>query len=130
MKYDCAGNLREKWVQTAPFLASLDAPTSRSYNVTTFTYDILNRKTSESITVDGRARTTNYRYDSYGRLSYVVHPVGNVEEYEYDPLGRVTKVRQHASRTGNPDSRPSNTSSDVVTKTAYDGRGHPRTTWI
>lgn len=78
-------------------------------NATTFTYDVIGRKTS---TTNAEGATTVYAYDNLNRIIRVTHPDttyveytydccglsqvrdenGNLTSYEYDSLGRRTKV--------------------------------------
>jgi RHS repeat-associated protein len=63
--------------------------TDRKQQVTTFTYDAMNRLTK---VVDADASTTTYAYDVGNRLRKVVDSVSGTVTLEYDGLDRLTEV--------------------------------------
>ncbi len=80
--YDAAGNKVEV-VTTAQISGS--AVTL----IDTHTYDALNRLAT---TTDSGFNTTGYGYDAVGNRASVSHPNGNVTEYSYDSLNRLTDI--------------------------------------
>ena len=65
------------------------------------TYDAMDRVTS--IVHEGadpsESLITNYVYDTFGDLDYIVLPEGNVIDYEYDPLGRMISIERRPDLT-------------------------------
>jgi RHS repeat-associated protein len=59
-------------------------------NTTTWTYDNLNRVTSESVVVDAETLTRSYQYDNDSRLTSETDRDGRVTTYDYDTLNRRT----------------------------------------
>ena len=51
----------------------------------------------ESETKGGQ--TTNYRYDSYGRLLHVINALNDTVTYSYDDINRVTSIEDEANNT-------------------------------
>ena len=60
-------------------------------DITTYTYDALDRPVSISNTVNGTVRTSLKAYNANGNITAEADWYGNQRRYEYDPLGRVTK---------------------------------------
>lgn len=85
--YDKVGNL----------VSLTDASTT---NVTTFTYDQLNRRTSETTPF---GKSIAYEYDFNGNLTKITDrysPNGRKQEFTYDSLDRVTKETWDSATTG------------------------------
>jgi RHS repeat-associated protein len=59
-------------------------------NSTTFSYDNLNRKISETNAEGG---VTTFEYDSVGRMMSLTDPVGNTTSWSYNLLGKVSRER-------------------------------------
>ena len=64
---------------------------------TTFTYDELNRKTSET---DAIGNTTRYRYDSRDNRIQTTDALGNITLFVYDGMDRLLEERQYLSEDG------------------------------
>ncbi|MHB0975267.1 MAG: RHS repeat-associated core domain-containing protein [Thiobacillus sp.] len=59
----------------------------------TFTYDLRGRLTYQNSVVPGvNAFTSQYAYDTYGRLSQISYPTGRSVTYSYDAEGRINQV--------------------------------------
>src|SRR5262249_33664544 len=90
------------------------------------TYDSLDRRTLETVTVDGVPRTARLVYDDEGRVKGKIRPVGNAVGYKYDWAGRQIESRVFAKpATLNPTVLPTEDSADAVTTTTYDDEGNP-----
>ncbi len=63
----------------------------------TFTYDALQRKTSETSSASGYSRTMSSQYDLAGNRTRLTYPDGNYIQYTYDPLNRMKQVQQNGS---------------------------------
>ncbi|MGQ5524151.1 RHS repeat domain-containing protein [Chitinimonas sp. PSY-7] len=57
-----------------------------------YTYEILDRITSEKRTIWNKEYTTGYGYDTAGRLGTVTYPSGRVVTFSYDAAGQVSKI--------------------------------------
>jgi RHS repeat-associated protein/uncharacterized repeat protein (TIGR01451 family) len=112
-------------------------------NVTTYTYDLAGRRTTETITKDGQPHTIYYTYDDADNLttitqtvdsevvttSYEYDETGNrvsmtdanevVTRYEYDGLNRLVKMTQNYQQGAPPDSE-----TNVETTYEYDNVGN------
>jgi RHS repeat-associated protein len=73
------------------------AVTDNSKNVTSYLYDLLSEKTSQTSPDTG---TTSYRYDPAGDLSSVTDADGTTLTYLYDSLNRKTDEYQGTATTG------------------------------
>ncbi len=58
-------------------------------NTTTWSYDTVNRVTSESIVVDSATLTRSYAYDDNSNLTSIIDRLGRVTKYDYDHLNRL-----------------------------------------
>ncbi|MCP4428066.1 MAG: RHS repeat protein, partial [Chloroflexi bacterium] len=89
--------------------------TNAKGNAWTYSYDVLNRRTSE---IDPLDNVTLYGYDLLNRLTSLTDANGVATAYEYDPLDRLTAVIQnHLS------GQPADHESNIRTSYAYDGVG-------
>ncbi|MEG3152395.1 RHS repeat-associated core domain-containing protein [Sphingomonas sp. ZT3P38] len=67
-------------------------------NASVFTYDALDRLTSETSTIAGIGpRTTSYQYDAAGRRTRLGWFDGFYVSYEYNTAGQLTHVRENGS---------------------------------
>lgn len=90
--YDADGNLISV---TDPIGNSSDDPTTQALHTTTYGYDALDRRISQTLpdadgdpnTTDDRP-TTTYIYDLDGNLVSETDPMGNMTTYSYDLLNR------------------------------------------
>ena len=89
--YDKAGNLIEERDARA---AALGEPWSVKR-----TYDDLNRLETET---DGEGNVTRYGYDAEGNRTSVMTPGGQSTQFDYDELGKLTKVTQPSPAPGQP----------------------------
>lgn len=62
-----------------------------------FTYDALQRKTSETSTGVGYSRTMSSGYDLAGNRTRLTWPDGNYIQYTYDALNRMKQVQQNGA---------------------------------
>jgi RHS repeat-associated protein len=98
-----------------------------------YTYDALNRVTSETDTINGTAYTVSYGYSSTGNLQSVTYPDHTTLTNSYDALGRVTKVASgstvYASLTYNFDGTVNTMTygNGEVTSYTYDSMSRPKT---
>jgi len=60
---------------------------------------------------NGAGKTTNYQYDSNGRVTRITYPEGNYTQFTYDARGNVTETRQVSKTPGTPP--------DIVTTASY-----------
>ena len=58
----------------------------------TYAYDQQGRVTSNVRSIAGQSYTTDYRFDSYGRLDRITYPSGRTVDYTFDALGRISGV--------------------------------------
>jgi len=66
-------------------------------HVTTYAYDDLNRRTSQTVSPGGTTLiTTGYGYDAAGNATSVTDGLGHAATYAYDPRDRVTSVTDPA----------------------------------
>ncbi|WP_457447671.1 hypothetical protein [Roseateles sp. P5_E4] len=100
-------------------LTVIDGAGTTSARKVAYAYDILGRRTSETVDPEGLKLKTSYEYDAAGRLTlkrdsqnnvtarysydnadrlrYSVDALGNVTRYDYDGEGRVTAIRTYAT---------------------------------
>ena len=73
---------------------------------------VVSNTTSDLVSsdTDGLSRTTDYQYDSYGRLHQTTWPEGNYAVYAYDARGNLTSITTY----------PSSGSGTIVTSAAFD----------
>lgn len=103
-EFDAVGNVveRTEFATTFDGLPITAANTSAEDRRTTFTYDLLSRKQSETrhgvahsndgVNLSTAPLTTGFTYDRVGNLLTTTDPLGGVTTSEYDALGRVTRV--------------------------------------
>ncbi|WP_158563383.1 FG-GAP-like repeat-containing protein [Chitinophaga silvatica] len=84
-----------------------------SGEVKEYTYDNLRRNTSEKVTVDGLAYTTQYGYDTYSNVAKTTYPSGIIITRVYDHDGTVTSVKLGEGSTA----------SNLFTATGMNGLG-------
>lgn len=60
-------------------------------------YDGLKRIVSSTNTTGGASRALGYQYDAAGNRTRVTHPDGQYFTYEYDPLSRLTGIRENGT---------------------------------
>lgn len=70
---------------------NLKTTTDPRGNTTTYVYDILNRKSEESYTINGQQRVRKYEYDAMGRLYKVIDEKNNPTESRFDARGKLLK---------------------------------------
>ena len=70
---------------------NLSSTTDPLGNITTFTYDVLNRKTAETYTVAGQQRVRRFEYDALGRLYRAIDEKNNTTESRFDVRGKLLK---------------------------------------
>jgi len=96
-----------------------------------YSYDALNRMTSETDTIGGTSYTVSYGYDLAGDLQSMTYPDHTTVTDSYDALGRVTKVATGATAfatfTYNPDGTINTMTygDGEVTSYAYDSMDRP-----
>jgi YD repeat-containing protein len=61
-------------------------------DITTYTYDGLNRVLAHTVDYGDFAKTIDYEYDEVGNLVKVTNPDWGENRYEYDPVGRLITV--------------------------------------
>jgi YD repeat-containing protein len=86
MTYDEVGNL----------LSLTDA----ANNVTTYSYDELDRLATETITVDGTDLSRTYGYDATSNLTSLTDRNGREHSYDYDELNRQTREQWLYDQSG------------------------------
>lgn len=119
-------------------LGQLASQTNANNKTHTMLYDLLGRNTSRT----GPEGTTTYEYYPSGnaastnRLKKVTGFAGNLEEYTYDPLGRLKTTKQTIDATTYTTTYGYNIHSDLTsilypsgfgTNHSYDANGYPTT---
>ncbi|MFX0196221.1 MAG: DUF6531 domain-containing protein, partial [Candidatus Hodarchaeota archaeon] len=79
--YDSAGRLKDEIMYRGP---NLTDPV-----ITRYVHDTMGRLVSRTVDPDGLNLTTQYRYDSEGRVIFQVNPRGISTEYKYDVKGQL-----------------------------------------
>jgi RHS repeat-associated protein len=98
-----------------------------------YTYDALNRMTSETDVIGGSSYKIGYAYGSTGDLKSITYPDNSVVTNSYDALGRITKVAAgsatYASMTYNFDGTINTMTygNGEVTSYTYDSTSRPKT---
>ena len=80
-----------KIVNTYDASDNLATTTDPLGHLTTFTYDVLNRKTAETYTVGGQQRVRRFEYDAMGRLYRTIDEKNNATESRFDARGKLLK---------------------------------------
>ena len=58
-----------------------------------FTYDVRGNVISQTVTIDGKARTEDFTFDSMNRLSQLIYPDGEDVDFTYDLSGALKTVK-------------------------------------
>lgn len=99
-------------------------------HVTTYTYDLLNRRTSAQATGQSGSYTITYNYDANGNQTAVTRPItsttSQITAYSYDTANRlvdtvVASNNVDATQAGAPDAAGG---INIRTRQAYDADGH------
>ncbi|MBI1348011.1 tandem-95 repeat protein [bacterium] len=90
--YDDFGRVAEQWANLRQF--ANDQIDRSAAQITRYTYDVEGRVIATTqATFDGSLEIVmRSEYDDFGRLAAEIDAIGNRKEYEYDALGRTTKV--------------------------------------
>ncbi|HXI04584.1 MAG TPA: RHS repeat-associated core domain-containing protein, partial [Candidatus Saccharimonadales bacterium] len=100
MAYDPMNRLRRRersdgtWAERSYDAAGNMVRAATEKTLLTFTYDALNRMSSETLELNGTSftKTVQYQYDEESNLTGVTDPTGRVLTYAYDLAGELTGV--------------------------------------
>ncbi|HEV2299669.1 MAG TPA: RHS repeat-associated core domain-containing protein [Candidatus Acidoferrales bacterium] len=59
---------------------------------TTYSYDVLGRKTQEAHVISGNNYTVGYQYNEEGDITSLTYPSGRVVQHGYDSIGRLASI--------------------------------------
>ncbi len=98
--YDQLGRIKQKTNSDGTFTytydtelkGTLSSVTNSKDYTTSYTYDLRNRKTSETLSIDGKSFTSKWKYDSMNRPVEYIAPDNSVSVYDYSAQGPITKI--------------------------------------
>ncbi len=132
--YDVSGSGIVTPLDVLLILAYLENPsgfttTTADEQVTTYSYDVLNRLTSETVGYGtAAAATTSYAYNANGDQTSLTDPDGNTTTFSYDHLDRLVGETRHTYESATApnalvsESMAYDAAGNLTSETDFDGR--------